>query len=200
MVLCESGCSPLFLFSGCKKMTVDTRNRLLSFIQDVFRAYAEERCACGEPEPYLVDVVMKGSGKRSRIEVFADADAGIAISQCVAINRRLIGELEADPGMKRLAGEDYELLVSSPGIGREIRIPRQYLRHRGRLLRVTYAGEDGSSQELCGRLLEAGVTGEKEPFIVIEPSTGGKRKATGSAVPVTLNLERIIEAVVEVEF
>ncbi len=181
-------------------MAVDTRSGLLLFIQDVFRAYAEERCSCGEPEPYLVDVVMKGSGKRTRIEVFADTDAGIAISQCVAVNRRLIEELESDSGMKCLAGEDYELLVSSPGIGGEIRIPRQYLRHRGRLLRVTYAGESGVPQELCGRLIEAVVANEKKPFIVIEPSTGGKRKMTGSATPVTLYLEKIIGAVVEVEF
>ena len=182
-------------------MAVDTRSGLLLFIQDVFRAYAEERRACGEPELYLVDVVMKGgSGKRSRIEVFADTDAGIAISQCVAINRRLIEEFESDPGMKRLTGGDYELLVSSPGIGGEIRVPRQYLRHKGRLLRVKYAGEDGSPQELRGRLLEAGVSGEKESFIVIEPLTEGKRKKAEPAKPVTLSLERIIGAVVEVEF
>ncbi|ASQ89861.1 hypothetical protein CHL67_02040 [Prosthecochloris sp. GSB1] len=178
---------------------MDTKSGLLSFIREVVSDYAAEMRDLSRPEVYLVDVLIKGAGSRRKIEVLVDTDQGIAISQCVELNRRLLDALEADAERKTLAGEECEMTVSSPGIGGRIKNPRQYLRHTGRLLRVRFAVEDDRQQEIRGRLLRAEV-GCDEPFIVLEPSKSGRKKGGERIEPLSVGLDRIIEAVVEVEF
>ena len=151
------------------------------------------------PDVFLVDIVEKGAGSRRKIEVLVDTDEGIAINQCVELNRRLLDAFEADTEMKTLVGDGGEMTVSSPGIGGRIKNVRQYRRHTGRLLRVRFAGDDDRQHEIRGRLLRAEI-GSDEPFILLEPSKSGGKKGGGRIEPLAIGLDRIIEAVVEVEF
>lgn len=78
---------------------------------------------------FLVEV-RKGL-KDERIAVFIDADEGITIDKCTLVNRYLNDKLEEiDPEHK------YTTEVSSPGVDKALKMPRQYLQHKGRILEV----------------------------------------------------------------
>ena len=90
---------------------------------------------------FIVDVNVK-SGNVVNVEL--DNDKAITLDELVRCNRALRDELEAQ-------GEDVELRVSSPGMGRPFKIERQYQKHVGRVVRVDML--DGKKLE--GRLERA---------------------------------------------
>lgn len=74
---------------------------------------------------------MKSS---QRIKLTIDSDTGIGIDECSAVSRAIYKALE-DSGLV----ENFELEVSSPGIGEPLQLERQYNKNIGRLLKVTTA-------------------------------------------------------------
>jgi ribosome maturation factor RimP len=82
-----------------------------------------------EQNLFLVDV--KASGK-AKIEVFADGDHGITISQCAELSRYLEQYLDGSG----LVSDTYTLDVSSPGMDNPLKVPRQYKKRIGRTLHV----------------------------------------------------------------
>lgn len=173
---------------------------LLSFIRDALEGYTNDVGTSGEPDVFLVDIFVKGSGPAKKIEVLVDTDAGISIAQCVSITCWLRNALEVNEEVMRLVGDDYVLTVSSPGIGAPIKHARQYIRQTGRLLRVQYTDAENASREVSGRLIRAEVLEVAGPFIVLEPVKAGKGRKQEHFEPVRLDLSRISRAVVEVEF
>lgn len=176
------------------------KNKLLSFICNTLERYSSEAGGSGEPDIFLVDVFVKGYVPSGRIEILVDTDAGISIAQCMSITRWLRNALEANEEIKSLVGDDYELVVSSPGIGEPIKHVRQYRRHMGRLLSVRYTDAGNVSHEIVGRLLEAEVLEGTAPFVVLEPVKTDKSGKKEYLDQVRLELSRISRAVVEVEF
>jgi ribosome maturation factor RimP len=182
------------LFFWYKRKVVDVvKEKLATFISGVLES-------CGEESVFLVDVREKGTSRISRIEVLVDTDTGVSIATCMSVNRCLIDALEESEDLKSIVGDDYELTVSSPGIGEPISNMRQYIRHRGHLLRVQYMGQDDVMHEVSGRLLRAEVLGVAVPFIALEPIAKGKGKKGEHLEPVRLELSCIKRAVVEIEF
>jgi ribosome maturation factor RimP len=151
------------------------------------------------PEIYLVDIAIKRVGRGKKIEVLVDTDRGISISQCASLSRKIRERLEGDEVLSPALGGDFELLVSSPGIGEPVRKHRQYIRHIGRLLKVVHVNEEGVQVETVGRLVQAVVADEQEPFIVIEPQKAGKSRKTLQTGSLTLRLADIVRASVQVE-
>jgi ribosome maturation factor RimP len=90
---------------------------------------------------YLVDIEVKSSGK---ICVFADTYSGITLNDCVMISRFIESKMDSNV-------EDYELEVSSPGLDNPLRLPFQYKKNKGRMLRVIKT--DGETRE--GSIIEA---------------------------------------------
>lgn len=83
---------------------------------------------------FLVHAEVRPSGK-AIVEV--DNDKAITLNDLTAINM----------GLRESFGDaldDLELEVSSPGMGRPFRVPRQYQKHLGRLVEVL--GTDGKLQ------------------------------------------------------
>jgi ribosome maturation factor RimP len=78
---------------------------------------------------FLVDVKTAGKAK---VEVFADGDTGITISQCADISRFLEKHLDGSG----LVSDHYVLDVSSPGMDNPLRVPRQYKKRIGRILDI----------------------------------------------------------------
>jgi ribosome maturation factor RimP len=78
---------------------------------------------------YLVDVRVAGKAK---VEVFADGDTGITISQCAEISRFLEQRLDGSG----LVSDTYTLDVSSPGMDNPLKVPRQYKKRIGRTLHI----------------------------------------------------------------
>jgi ribosome maturation factor RimP len=103
--------------------------------------FDEGRCG----EYYLVDIEVSPSRK---IAVYVDGDEGVSLDACTQISRILESILDNDPGLEGV----YELEVSSPGVNRPLKFPRQYLKHVGRILRL----ELTSGQHIEGLLTNTG--------------------------------------------
>jgi ribosome maturation factor RimP len=120
------------------------------------RALADE--ALAGTDLFVVDVVVRGAEGHRVVEVFVDGPAGAGIDAIAEASRRLSFLLDAEdvvPGR-------YRLDVSSPGTDRPLTDPRQYGRHVGRTLRVSYmaeANDPGEEVTLTGVLRAAGPGG-----------------------------------------
>ena len=68
-----------------------------------------------------------------RLYVFADSDSGFSFEKCQKLSRYLESHLDTNGWL----GEKYLLEVSSPGIERPLKFPRQYKNNLGRTLAVT---------------------------------------------------------------
>ncbi|MGD1845094.1 MAG: ribosome assembly cofactor RimP [Salibacteraceae bacterium] len=98
----------------------------------------------------------------NRISVQMDSDSGLTIDRCVAISRAVEGALDRDE-------EDFELSVSSPGVGQPLQMPRQYRKNIGRKVAVI----TGADQRIEGELREA----SEESILVVSRSK--KKKEVG---------------------
>jgi ribosome maturation factor RimP len=167
-------------------------------IRSVIEQVIAEVSGSGEPSAiYLVDMMIRGTGRGRKIEVLVDTDKGIDISQCAMLSRRIRERFESDEALVAALGGDFELMVSSPGLGEAIMRNRQYIRHLGRLMRIVYVNAAGDSSEVTGRLVQAGVRDEADPFIVIEPRKTGKGRKDREPGLLTLRLGSIVRASVQ---
>jgi ribosome maturation factor RimP len=148
---------------------------------------------------YLIDIKVKGKGSGRKIEILMDADNGIRIHQCAYISRRVRERIEGDDDLLELVGENFDLMVSSPGLGEPIIIPRQYIRHIGKLLQVTYADSNGEPVELTGYLQEVSPLEESTPAIVIMTKKNIKKGQQPKTECITLYLNQVIRAIPEAE-
>ncbi len=126
----------------------------------------------------------------NRIMVFLDGDQGVTIDDCSKLSRHLEGQLDRNQ-------EDFELEVSSVGVGQPLQLLRQYRNNIGRRLAV--ADHDGKTTK--GRLIqvsEEGVTLEKD-----KPSRGKKKKKEPDADQgnnVFIPFDQVAMAKVQVSF
>lgn len=158
---------------------------------------AEVSAATGN-DIYLVEADVRGGGRIIGLTV--EADKGVSIDQCARVSRAVRARLEACEENIMFAGGDFELMVSSPGIGEPIRVARQYLRHLGRKVSIVYVDAEGERKELEGKLVEASIAGE-EPSITIEPVAKGKKKTkAGRREPLMLRLADVVRATVQTEW
>lgn len=91
---------------------------------------------------YLVEVNLRGERGGKILEVFVDTDAGISADNLTAVSRSLSEELDR---MDIIPGK-YRLEVSSPGLGKPLKFPRQYAKNIGRKLDVTYQTTGGEAK------------------------------------------------------
>lgn len=109
------------------------------------------------PESFIVDIKFKPV-RGANLVIRIDTDKGINLDECKSVSRAVGKWLdETDP-----FDFEYNLEVTSPGIGEPLVLPRQYIKDIGRRLRVI-AG-DGSVHE--GTLTQADdskFTIEKDP-------------------------------------
>jgi ribosome maturation factor RimP len=87
-----------------------------------------------ETDRYLVKVSV---GKDNRINVFIDGDNGVKIEHCVQLSRYIEDTLDRE-------SEDFELNVSSTGVGEPFVMLRQYQGNIGKTIRVLL--NDGSTK------------------------------------------------------
>jgi ribosome maturation factor RimP len=100
---------------------------------------------------FPVEIEIRGQKDNLVVEVFIDGDTGVDAVACAEISRALGKTL--DDGALR--GEPYTLTVSSPGLDRPLKFPRQYPKHAGRgIALVLRSGE--ATERFRGVLLEAG--------------------------------------------
>ncbi|MFN0034141.1 MAG: ribosome maturation factor [Saprospiraceae bacterium] len=83
---------------------------------------------------FTVEIELKPGNK---LYVFADSDSGLSLEKCQKLSRYVERQLDENLWL----GETYGIEVSSPGIERPFKFPRQYLKHVGRTLAVKLADQ-----------------------------------------------------------
>ncbi|MCS7036508.1 MAG: ribosome maturation factor [Saprospiraceae bacterium] len=126
---------------------------------------------------------------RQKLCVFVDSDSGINFDKCKRISRHLEAHLDANGWL----GEKYVLEVSSPGVGRPLRLWRQYRNNIGRHLLVTL--HDGTSQRGVLKAVE-------ETHLVLEQERKEKQsnKSVSTLTEREIPFEQIASAVVKIVF
>lgn len=110
-----------------------------------------EEVLAGSPH-FLVELEVRGAPGSQAVDVFIDSDEGPSIETLARINREITFLFDAEAV---IAGH-YRLNVSSPGVDRSLKMPRQYKKNVGRALRVHYQKPDGDGYtEVHGDLVEA---------------------------------------------
>ncbi len=112
---------------------------------------------------FITDVIVKQSGRKSKVTVYVDGDQGIDIGVCSSISRQLGSQLE----QSSLLNGSYILEVSSPGLDQPLRMGRQYPKNIGRDIRVHL--EEGVVE---GKLAEV-----QHDFIIINQNDGSKEQS-----------------------
>ena len=110
---------------------------------------------------YLVETKVSSD---NTISVMIDSFAGVPIIKCIELSRAIDGQLDREI-------EDYELSVSSAGIGQAFQVIQQYHKNVGKEVEIlTTEGEKST-----GKLL---VVGENEIEIEVEElvKVEGKKK------------------------
>lgn len=96
----------------------------------------------------LESVKTSPAGKRRRVQIVIDSDAGVDLEECADVSRLISRALDETNAMGE---QPYLLEVSSPGVSRPLALPRHWRRAVGRLARVTFV--DGGSA--TGRVIDA---------------------------------------------
>ncbi len=119
---------------------------------------------------FVTEIVAKPAGPKTKISIFLDGDEGIDIDTCATVSRQVGRELEE----MELLNHPYTLMVSSPGLDRPLKLPRQYHRNVGRRLKVKL----NSQEQIEGKLSEV-----REDFIVLDESSGSQEEAKKQTIP-----------------
>lgn len=141
--------------------------------------------AIAEQGAFLVDLKI---GSDSRIKVLADHMEGISLEKLAAISRSVESGLDREE-------DDFEIEVSSPGIGSPFQVKEQYVRNLGHFVRVVTKD---------GREVRGDFTAFENDVLTLEwkervPKPVGKGKVTvkkAEKVP----LSEVKEASLEIRF
>jgi ribosome maturation factor RimP len=87
---------------------------------------------------FIVDVKISSANK---ITVLVDTPGGITIDECISVSRYIEKNLDRDK-------EDFELMVSSPGLDMPFSVLEQYFKNEGK--KVTVVDNEGTKYQ--GRL------------------------------------------------
>lgn len=97
----------------------------------------------------LVEVVCVGQGPRMVVRLFLDKPGGVTLEDCERAHGALSPALDvADP-----VPHAYTLEVSSPGLDRPLKTPRDFQRAMGKLLNVKLSQPLEHQWRVIGRLL-----------------------------------------------
>ena len=138
----------------------------------------------GFEDCYVVEVVIASN----KIEVFLDSTDGVTFAKCRRISRLVEEHTDADPQIP----EKYTLDVSSAGIGRPLKLVRQYIKNIGRDIEVkTIEGN-----KYLGTMLSA-----NEDEIVLEVLKDPKsKKKIKETEKITVAMNKISQSKIKVRF
>ena len=86
-------------------------------------------------EMFLVDVVSKSG---NRFAVYIDSKSGVSIDECVNLSRHLNAKFDRE-------SQDYELIVSSPGLDMPLKVKAQFEKYMNKSVSVLL--EDGGKMK-----------------------------------------------------
>lgn len=124
------------------------------------------------PSVFVVEIKVAAGNS---VTVLLDADDGLTIDKCTLLNRALYKFIEEN-GV--FADANFSLEVSSFGVGKPLKMKRQYAKNIGRKLEVVL--EDDTKLE--GKLTEAG-----DDHIILEQQTGKGKKTMTTTTTILFN-------------
>lgn len=125
---------------------------------------------------YLVETKVSSN---NTISVMIDSFAGVPITKCIELSRAIDGQLDREV-------EDFELSVSSAGIGQTFQVVQQYHKNVGKDVEVLTT----EGNKVIGKLL---VVGENEIEIEVEElvKVEGKKKKQLITNTLSVNFDQI---------
>lgn len=129
----------------------------------------------------LVEIQVTGGRGARGVRIFIDRPGGVTIEDCAHVSREVMDLLD----MEYLIEGNYRLEVSSPGVDRPLRTPRDFMRAIGRKVRVRLHNGVKRSPVVVGRLIEM----VEESLVMDTPKER-----------ITLPLNEVKEGKMEVEF
>jgi ribosome maturation factor RimP len=152
---CEgTGFVPFFIAPMNKVL----RAEIESILKDKFSESAFSDC-------FLIEMTEHDR----KLEIFIDSDREVTFDTCRALSRAIEDYLDSS----RILGAKYTLEVSSAGVGRPLKLRRQYEKNKGRILKV----ETGKASEFRGELINVTDKG-------IQLKTRKKNKPPGELVQI----------------
>ncbi|MBI5056769.1 MAG: ribosome maturation factor RimP [Nitrospirae bacterium] len=100
----------------------------------------------------LDDLEFNRMGARGLLRVFIDKDGGVTIDDCERASR----EIEAVLDVEDIIPFSYVLEVSSPGLDRPLRQPKDFKKYSGKKVRVTTSAPIDKETFFVGEIAEAG--------------------------------------------
>ncbi len=107
----------------------------------------------------LVDVEYKKEGKDWYLRVFIDKPGGITLQDCQATSHRVEDMIEIDG----LIPSHYILEVSSPGLDRPLKKEKDFLRYKGKRIRLTTFSPISNQKKFKGMIRDF-----KEDTLILE--------------------------------
>ncbi len=98
----------------------------------------------------LYDVEFKGVGKKGVLRVYIDKEEGVTIDDCAHVSRELGTLLD----IHDVIPSSYTLEVSSPGLTRALRSPRDFERYKGKKVKIKTLTELDKKKIFIGILID----------------------------------------------
>jgi len=134
---------------------------------------------------FLIDLIISEDNK---IRVILDGDFGVTVEDCMSVSRTIEHSLDREE-------EDFSLEVMSAGVSEPIKMPRQYKKNIGRILKV----KTSEGLVIEGELAEVNEDGFTLKWKAREPKPVGKGKITVQKEDV-FSYKDIVEAKVMIKF
>ena len=141
---------------------------------------------------FLLEVKFNPANKKA--EVFLDSDIGVSLEQTSRMNRYLQGRIDESG----ILGEKYILDVSSPGVGKPLKLMRQFRKNLGRTLEVTHKEGEKHVKDK-GTLTKVDELSERIIIQFDVREKVGKKKIT-KTVEKNIAFADIAKAIVKVSF
>ena len=113
-------------------------------------------------EQFIVEITVSVA---NQITVLLDSDKGITIDDCITVSRYLEDHLDREQ-------EDFEIQVSSAGLGQPFKVLRQYKKNTGKEVEVVLS----NGQRLTGRMENVSEDGFELETSTHEKVEGHKKK------------------------
>jgi ribosome maturation factor RimP len=140
------------------------------------------------PDVFIVELAF-AKGPKSVLSLLVDTDEGITIDKCARISRKLSAWLEENDPFEF----PFSLEVSSPGLGRALKLPRQYHKNVGRRLKVKTT-EDTTISGVLETVSDTGIT------LLLDLKKKPKKSDPVEETHKTLAFDAIQEAKIEISF
>lgn len=128
----------------------------------------------------LVDLDVRGGGRRTLVRFFVDKPGGVGIDDC----RRFSEEVGDLLDVSSLVRGSYDLEVSSPGLDRELKKERELRWALGKRVRAWTREPVDGQRELVGRLEEVG-----EAVLTLAEAAGVRQVPRALLTKVRLEVE-----------